>query len=76
MAKRRADELEASTISVDALRADASSRRDLIIQQHANSLADNLKCSYAAALPKTMDDYCAFSSVVIAEYNGDLSEGR
>ena len=66
VAKSRAKELEASEMCSAALRADAASRLELMIQQRANSLAAQLYCSEEAALAKTTADYFASPDVIIA----------
>jgi hypothetical protein len=74
VAKSRAQELEASEMCSAALRADAASRLELIIQQRANSLAAQLHCSEEAALAKTTADYFASPDVIIASYAGDFKK--
>ena len=75
MAKKRAQELEASEMCSAALHADAGSRRELIMQQRANSLAAQLQCSEEAALAKATADYFASPDVIIASYEGDFNQG-
>jgi hypothetical protein len=58
-----------------ALRADAGSRLELIIQQRANSLAAQLQCSDEATLASTMAENFSFPDVIIAPYEVDFMQG-
>ena len=57
-----------------ALRADAGSRLELIMQQRA-SLAAQLQCSDEAALANTKAENFAFEDLIIASYEGYFMQG-
>ena len=69
-------DLRLSNVRADALRADASARRDIILQERANSLAEQLKCSEEAAHAAATAAYFASPDVIIAEFTGDNSSGQ
>ena len=76
VAMEKAGEIYGSPMCADALRADASARRDIILHERANSLAEQLKCSEEAAHAAATAAYFASPDVIIAEFTGDKSSGQ
>ena len=76
VAMRRADEISASPMCVDALRADATGRREIVLQERARSLAAQVSCSQEAAEAATTAAYFASPNVILAEFTGDKSSGQ
>jgi len=76
VAMEKAGEIYGSPMCADALRADASARRDIILHERANSLAEQLKWSEEAAHAAATAAYFASPDVIIAEFTGDKSSGQ
>lgn len=76
VAMKKAGEINCSPMCADALRADALARRDIILQERANRLAEQLICSEEAAHAAATAAYFASPDVIIAEFTGDKSSGQ